>query len=124
MFLADIARVDLGLDLILRLVLWITVAIVSVILILASRRSSHPGRWLIAGVIAVSLAFLLPRLTTRRILPLPPGPPGRTVTVSDPVAKSVLLASEFIFVPGLVTILASLIWLSRSKRGPMSTTAQ
>jgi hypothetical protein len=123
MFLADIARIDLGLDSVTTLILWIAIPVLSAILVFTSRRSPHPAHWLIAGVVAVGLAFLLLQLMTTRVLPLPPGPPGRTVVVSDPVAKSLLLASTFLFVPGLVTVLASLIWLWRSKRGSASSTA-
>ncbi len=116
MLLADMARLDIQYSILEETLLWAMVATTSMAVVLSSVRWRRPMPWIISGAACLVLTLVLSNVGGSSFTPLPPGPPGRVISVSEPWLRLLFAISTFLAVVGVVAFLCGLVCLRSSRR--------
>ncbi len=116
MLLADMARLDIQYSILEETLLWAMVATTSMAVVLSSVRWRRPMPWIMAGAACLLLTLVLSNVGAAGLTPLPPGPPGRFISVSEPWLRLLFAISTFLAVVGVVALLCGLVCLRSSRR--------
>lgn len=96
--------------------LWAMIGATSMAVVLSSLRWRRPMLWIILGGVCLVLAMVFGSVLASSFTPLPPGPPGRIISVSDPWPLLLLAVSTFSMVVGVVAVLCGLFCLRSVRR--------
>ncbi len=114
--LADMARLVIQYSSLEQALLWAMVVGTSIAVVLSSIRWRRPMPWIVSGAVCLFLTLVLSNVGASSFTPLPPGPPGRVISVSEPWLRLLFAISTFLAVVGVVAFLCGLVCLLSSRR--------